>query len=515
MRAMDWTRYNRKGKLLIFPIDESMAQDIRNDMIFPWKLHIPAENFAPNPTPRWVSHRAEFLSWYAKQPKPEYYHDLWEYEEEMYAKMGFQGGPVPDSVLRPLFERYYTHVNFHVPWEMVWARKVLCDMVERKVKQVGKAVNGYVSLPNTKAKFPFGGVKNDAINGSQPEWAEGCYGPLYPAQGGHRYQRQKPRTIFMDSSVNVARVQRILNAARIWFRDNFPDLYSTWRRDQENTIPWIRKMIGKRRWFMEGDYEAMDTHMCLDAARFILPYYKAVLPEDDYVILADYVEYAFTQPLVWANEIWTGLHNLFSGEPITNDFETHFSITLQTAIILALRLRWGELRALGDDTILATSSYESAAIAAKWFKALAEQCGQKVNTQKLRISRVPRFLRRTHFERHTTSEEVQPGAYPAPLFFNSVFFPEYPQKNKADGIVAILQACDNFYGHPSWGIVIPKIFSLCVDRTGIDNPADTTPKDWWYKLYGEKWNPESSVSVKLLKNVNLWNDSLELVISEF
>lgn len=502
MYLRDLQRYSRDGRLIKFPIDADLRARINANTI-PHQDVCPACYYGaqkPQPTPRWIRNRHQVAAWYdAWTGKSEYYQELWEYEANMWSKYGPQGGVVPTPLLDPLFERYYSVPRVHIPWELVMSRQVWVDRISRKAETVGKAA-GYaeVKTVSTAAKLPFGGRKNSPINRSLFNTAPGQYGPLEPAVGGYRYQRQSIRTIFQDAAGNVARVQEILNRARNWLKIHF-EQFSSWRRDSEVTVPWIRSKLRSRAWFMEGDFDKMDTHFSRKLAKFVLPLLEPILPEDDYRVLSDYVSAAFNQPLIWHDQIWTGEHCLFSGEPITNDFETLFTIVLETAIALAVESNSEDLKALGDDSIMAVLTEKQALEAADLFAKWSIQCGEVVNTQKLRISQVPRYLRRTHFARGGDEAEDNPGAYPVPLYFNSVFYPEYPCAKASDGIVAVLQASDNLYGHPLWSTVVTYTCANALDLSCIDGPAELDDRDWWYRLYGEKWDPKSSRTFKLLK----------------
>lgn len=490
-QSSNWTR---DGDLEITPLGPAAIEWLVRYGVPRQSLDRWPEEDTFEPLPPWILGKDEMWDWLQRYISSDSVPVcLQEMERDLVSKVGPQGGRVSFAKGLAGLKRYY-----NIPCVK---GNAFLDMALRYWLEEIRAVKSRPVEQNrrswaTAAMFPYGGVKSDPKNVQLISDAVRHYGPLLPAVAGYRHQRNKARNIFMDSVYNCLIVEPILSSVRFWLRSTFPE-FASWRNPMEVVNPAIMRGLQIGCTFFEGDYAAMDTTFSYEAVRrYVLPVYKAVLERDDYLVLEDYVWNAFRQPVIIGTTLLTGTHATFSGEPITNDFETIMTIIILTAIEFCLATP-SELRlALGDDSLHAFKSMNHD----EWkgaFHQMAHDVGLNVELSKLRVSREPRYLRRQYWLRGITRRGIYVGAYPATLWFNSVFNPEYPEPHRAVDLVSQLQRCDNLVGHPGWSSISSRFFTRHY-RLPERWISAARRVDWWEKVYDEPYNPGESPTYLML-----------------
>lgn len=267
-------------------------------------------------------------------------------------------------------------------------------------------------------------------------------------------------------------------------------------------------------WF-GGDYRKMDEHFSRNIySTWVRPVYKLLLSEEEFSTFDTFVYHLFSQPLYMGDYMWCGVHNLFSGQAITNDFETIYNIIEKITMLLldGQQPHLCIVRALGDDSIVGVKRWYSDPISLN--RQLAEANGLTLAEDKSYISNVPIYLRKVYdlsFPKYVGSDVVI-GAYPAVLAWNSLRNPERPLSSLNENFVASLQICDNLVGHPLYANIASMFWKYWRgDITSEVSNVEIT--DWWSKLYGSNWSFRNSPTANLLMNRNQLTPEMLNIIS--
>lgn len=444
--------------------------------------------------------------------------DLLEYEDSMLKKCGPQGGCIPGTSIIRCYEEQYKLASLNptcVGLEdgLDYLLSSIIDLINR----VGYPQEIHNASPGKQfSGFPCVTSKNSIWAQGESDWMRYTrpYFQPYPNAFGTRYQRLKDRTINMDSNLNVDYIQPLLSKIRYWLRAYLPHWFGSWCNPSLYDAPAISAAMRKRYKWFEGDYTKIDEHFsrnCYD--KWVAPIYKLLLSAEEFSAFDTFVRQLFEQPLFMGDYMWTGLHNLFSGQAITNDFETIFTVVLllQMALMNGSDPSLCVIKALGDDSLLGVKRWTIDPIEVAI--QLATSNGHEFTKEKQRLSDNPRYLRRTYdlsFPKYPGSDVII-GAYPAVLTVNSLLNPEFPLESIEENFVASIQICDNLYGHPQYANIVSKLWTHW--RGNVSQTVrDVEVTDWWSKLYGTTWAPQSSPTVRLLQRNNQVKQPISILL---
>lgn len=467
---------------------------------------------------------SEWLAWYdtfmQRTNLQEPYGDLLEYEKEMRSKFGPQGGIPEWSSILDSYERSYTYASrvgcvshtSHRP-----ALRFLMKRISDRLNIVGyPQILPYTTFGSEFSGFPICLKKNDYRSfGSAIKDYESTGFLPYPNIPGTRYARGRKRAINMDSFNNVYEIAGLLSGCRQWLRTYFPEYFGSWLNPRTHTDPTITSCLRKGYEFGEFDYTHIDETFSLDLVQtYVYPIYRLLIPSDyEYFRFTNFVNNLFYQPIYMGDRMSVGLHSLLSGQAITNDFETIFSIINMIMLVMEDGQNPGntDIFCLGDDALVGAKKFNTDIRVI--FKQLSESVGLEVNLLKQRLSHNPRYLRKTYGISYPKYVDVMgnsivKGAYPISLALNSLINPEFYEEDQDKNTIASLQICDNLDGHPLFNNVIPAIWSQ-FKGTVSDAIVDTRVDDWWFKVYGTRWAPSSSPTVTLLKKMKLVPDMIK------
>lgn len=422
-------------------------------------------------------------------------------------KCGPQGGRYAFNRMVESIKRYYVRVPEKVEpnYAILGAQYLVRYVKQLKQKfgtpnqfQTSPVVNTLAALPSMRKKGTFE--------------AEAFIGDLYwrhllPSLPGQRRLKGKDRNIFMDSNENVRYIEGTLSQCRQWLKSYMPQYFHGWMNPDCGLRENITKRLDQHYLNIELDADSMDTWFSREISeRVILPIYEALLDEAEFWHLSAYVHEAFEQPLFLGDSMLVGLHDLFSGQPITNDFETLFDVCVAIGIALAHHVspdKW-YIAANGDDVIfLLHPSYDGHYfnVIKQAFLDEYEACSIKISVEKSRFATEDyQFCKKIYYRKGKRNEKgFLYGSYSSLLAANSIENPEKSSKTAGSESVAVLQILDNLYGSPDWNNLVQKVFSLGFDLNFTEVDIRTiTEADWWFRCYGERWDPLSSPSFILM-----------------
>jgi hypothetical protein len=328
--------------------------------------------------------------------------------------------------------------------------------------------------------------------------------------------RGKDRLIFMDSILNIRIMDEYLNALRFWLRENLPEFFGAWVNPNIHVHPRTKALITKSWTIVEADYKAMDTGMSWKVvSEVILPVVETVLGDAFTPYLIAHLEEVWNVPILdpCGEGLITGHHNMLSGINPTNDFETIYTVCLALGecATVALTLSEVDLLALGDDMRIGMKA--SVKEAKKYFEAYCETSDlaglhvHGLDSGKAYVGTGScRFLRRVYLPNGRLNESgVYPGFYPSVLALNNIVQPEFPSKSVAQFLSSTCQRLDNLTTNPEYLPFVQMITKYLV--AAVKPTANLTSEviqyrskrtDWWEKLYGERWDPVSSPSFRVL-----------------
>lgn len=440
-----------------------------------------------------------------------------EFDESFSSKVGPQGQTFPLSVVLANYEESYRLAERQIkPHPMLYeARDFLIRMIKQRVSTQGypqlkqkSNLTTAAALPTMKKKGTF--FAEAYIQGLN--WRH-----VFPDLPGERFMKNKPRTINQDAGENVRYFEREMGGIREWLKTQFPELFSAWLRPDEMMTPMITRMIDRGCVTVETDYKACDNSFSYALVKeFILPVYEALLPgEMLYLRFAAFVEELFHQPIFFGSYMLTGLHNLLSGQLITNDFETIFDVICALAALMyhgLLNKDWVIL-ALGDDVsiLLAAALGDYAQKVKEAFVMFAISAGMQFNLEKCAIEETKvTFCKKLYYRgapRDAQSNII--GAYPTLLALNSIIMPEHHSKTSGDLLAATLQRLDNTYGTPMFHRFVQFVGSnlTAFDETSrlVATDVERETIDWWERVYSERWSFRSSPSARILAQNQLLN----------
>jgi hypothetical protein len=470
---------------------------------------IPLEGSRFNPPSPWYdvnpTQAFEFLASVRRNLRCDKHRPYFEYMDEMDAKCGPQGGYYGRKQMEALLEPYY--VNAHNSHRM---HRILIrgrDYLLRRIKQIKADYGGPqvqpVRIIRTNAACPTGLMKGDYLAETlgMKSWRH-----MFPAVPGQRRMRNSDRLIFQDSVNNVRYMEQELTAVRNWLKHYLPEYFGAWCNPALYVNPMLTRALIRHAQFVETDYVKMDQHFSWDVvAEIILPIYEVLNP-DSYLSFAAAVEELFKQSVYLGDRITVGLHNLFSGEGITNDFETEYTVCLALGVALTLHtMDTFSMTAIGDDCTVALES-KSKTLAQKFRDLMIEVSNEADmiihDDEKSRVVvGETRFCRKVyHLGGAKDCNGNLLGLYPLNLMLNSIIQPERLQSNAGIAAVADLQRLDNGFGAPGWHEMVQYCWKHAKHSFAELDPSQVD-KDWWSRVYGESWSPESSPAVRFIQKM--------------
>lgn len=447
---------------------------------------------------RWLAWHDEFCSLnYTDRHAP-----LWKFNQECRAKWGYQGGIPSFANILPVITEMYSRAHEPRSFDAtIVGLRYIISLIDDAVAKFGVPQPCVVDRYRTNAALPTMGKKGDYC--AETVWMSE-YRHVVPDLIGTRFQFQKSRLINQDSINNVRYVEELLARVRNWLRKYLPAVFGSWVNPNSpgGINQLITDSIDHNDVNIEGDYEHMDAGYGRACAQLILPVYERLLDPGEFNQLASYVSEVWTQPIYFGSFMLTGEHDLLSGIPITQDFETIFSAALHLGCDIVLGGKRRISLFIGDDSLL-TYPRKYARLALEVRDLIHEESkrtGCYMHPDKTRFDTGDiRYCKRVYYPGAPrcwrNGSYIMPGAYPPVRTLNTIVLPERSVK-PTQLVSAQLQRCDNLYGTPSWHSFVDGLYS----RTRWDLPdpdyfSDTNVMiDWWDRVYGERWTPLSSVT---------------------
>jgi hypothetical protein len=443
------------------------------------------------------------------------------YVDEMATKVAPQGGTIPLETLVAMLEEYYdVPAGIHIDPTLYQARDFLIRRIRDRIRDHGgPQISSVVAdALHTSAALPTMLHKGTYL--AETVGFPLHFGHLWPLVPGFRRMRNKLRTIFMDSVVNYRYIASALTAAREWLKAEFPEYFDAWRNPMLSLNRRLTATVDSHHCTVESDFVGMDKSFSWKVLQeLILPIYEVLLP-DCFLSLAAALEEYFLVPLFLGDYMLVGQHTLFSGIPITNDVETLYGVILNLAGIFSVGwpLERTQQDNLGDDSRLSLLG-ASQAIGEKvlaFQRDVSGQAGLQIHGDgKSRVSTQDiRFCRKVYYARGVRDTYgVLVGAYPSNLALNNIVQPERPIFKESQAAIADLQRLDNIAGTPEYTTVL-QLFAKVMDYKCLSFTADdvavVNARDWWVRVYGERWSPDKSPSAIRLSKMGLLTFSTEL-----
>lgn len=437
----------------------------------------------------------EFTDWMLAQVATDI--ELVSFERDMLTKVGPQGGQVPLALLKEKVLQYYERPRRNVspPPAMIRSR----DRLIARIKDAGMVLH-YMQPERLKT---FSGLpnllkKDDPIDIEFREDAHHTMNPvLYPAIAGHRYQRNAVRAIFMDSSWNVATIERDLTAIRNYLRTHFIE-FGSWLNPQTIINPLITGGMTRGYLHLEGDHKAKDQNVTLKLMEeLVFPVWE-IFPGGKRLI--DIVSRLMHIPVIVGDEIIFGPHNQFSGMAFVTDAQTILGYIYQDALVEELNIFDFYHLSLGDDMLIGGKFTPNIGhTMLNLFLEWSSLCGEVAHPEKQRTNiAFPRYLKRLYKPQFPKIEGNVQGAYPAILAVNSIIHPEKAEDNHTTSWYATLSRLDNLVGHPQYNNIVTWLLARLYHRIGGLCKGN---KDWWERVYGERWSHRTSRSFRILAQI--------------
>lgn len=449
-----------------------------------------------------------------KQYQGNRYDALYQYEMEMISKYGPQGGHITRSKLESILKTYYENA------ELPRSFKLVRRGVKALVREL-KAIVRLEGLPqvytrpfvqNTAGGLPTCLKKNVGLGSYLYAHSEGFtyFGALQPALPAARRYRNKDRIVFVDSCLNVDRINSILTTVRNWFKQHFPELFAALHNPEKYLWPKIyRCMTNPKLTNLETDFKSMDTWVDFEIAKeCMLPVFEVLLTPSDYLNFSCMVEAYFKQELLVGEQLWTGWHTLFSGQTITQDVENFYDICLYLGCFLELRYSFKDFLELfvmvGDDVLAfipkrdIENLYNLVVEETEINKVVLSPEKTRKNTADIRFCRCV-YDKSLPVQYSAEGKPFVRPAYSLVLATNSIVQPESENERFGIELSAIIQRADNAAGAPLWRTWAEWILSkLNLPFLPTDEQfKDYQLSDWWARVYGETYSLLDSPTYRL------------------
>lgn len=432
----------------------------------------------------------------------------WDYDSEMEGKIGRQGASFDLSEVMQIYAESYSLAErvVSVPRKLREARDSFMRMLRQAVEIYGYPQVDYtLGVCGTSAALPTmlkkGSFLAETVGFSR--WRHPQV--MLP---GQRNMRQKHRVINQDACSNVRYIEPILGACRKWLTAHFPDLFNGWINPMTVTAPLLTRGLHSGLTAIETDYDACDLHYGVEIVlELILPLYEILIPDQmEFCRFAAFIEELFYQPIFFGDRLWTGKHNLFSGQSITNDFETLLDILLWFCARLECPNTEILIAANGDDVTMLTSEKVAQRVHDAYVNA-STSIGMDISLEKSRIQKGNcRFCRKVYdLSLPKTPEGIIYGAYPSVLAANNVWSPERASRSEAEAWNATIQRVDVVFGSPHFTPFVQFIGKHFKARRLTEQAIeDAHVTDWWERVYGERWTLHNSPTYHELLRSKLW-----------
>nr|QXV86696.1 MAG: RNA-dependent RNA-polymerase [Picobirnavirus sp.] len=430
----------------------------------------------------------------------------WQFADEFVTKMGPQGGRVPMHLILQSLEESYTRAHSRRKFDAInYGHKILLASIKEMINRVGVPSPVPVRYLHTNAALPTMGKKDSFLANTigMSNWRH-----VQTDLVGTRYQFQKPRTIHQDAISNVRYVEEYLARVRQWLVRYFPQWFGGWQNYRVSIAPAITDAIARGDINYEGDYYHMDEGFGrLLAKKFILPIFELLLDPAEFLHFSSYVEEMWEQPIFMGTFCLCGEHNLLSGVGPTQDFETYYSLQLHLGCEFVSGAKATAVAIIGDDSLaLFRKKDRRAALAYKdAIEREASLNGMRFNLEKCRFDTPDyRFCKRIYYPGAPThwvaGRAVQLGGYPYTRTMNTMALPERSTKPSLL-VAAQLSRMDNALGSPNWAQFVDLMYKHSdwkVNEAAYADLQELADLDWWYRVYGERWDPQSSPSYRYL-----------------
>jgi hypothetical protein len=437
-----------------------------------------------------------------------------EYNHEMLSKYGPQGRKRDVSKIKESFSPFYENATHKRSFKRMqdgvyYLKRKLKALVQKyglpPYEQTIHGTDGTCGALPTMAKK--GQFATETIG------KEFIQVPLADLPG-QRDMRGKPRTINMDATMNVRYIENEILHIQTWLKTYLPDLFGSWRNPAEYLQPQIYSGLLKKYTWVMFDYEKCDEHFSWEAAReIVLPVIEELVTPRTYQKLYRFIYMLFRQPIYWGDSIYVGLHNLLSGQIITNFLETIFGVVLLISGQIEFRIPHHKfcLSVCGDDLHvgIAQSHAHLAEDFSKWVVSVSNEADMIMNYEKCQIAKTLTYLRRVYYIGQPVlynheGQPYVPGAYPSVLTLNQCINPEYYMPSESvDWFKALFSRLDNMWGSPEFVPVCELLLKEVSTAPSPDELNQSCYTDWWFRLYGENWNPLTSPSYAVAKRMGL------------
>jgi len=348
---------------------------------------------------------------------------------------------------------------------------------------------------------------------------------LDPAFAGMRFKDGKYRNIFVDSFANYFRGCIILRKLFEWIGSTPCSVHYSDMELAELIVTCRAKAA------YAADYKGMDMHFNLSTFKRTLRICADLMniPGDQLNEMLMYADELFYQHLITPEEVYVGLHNLFSGIYPTHDMEGYMNMftLIYTFTKLGYKfvtpgkpLKKDEFTVIvcGDDSIVLLGSelQDNAEEASKLHANVSAAWGQIMELSKVEYNtQWITFCKKTFALRRDVKGFKRDGDAQIPVFKYSVAkclnalrhpedIPNFPEKK--DLIIWFCSIMDCARGCTSYKATVlatiqqnPELFTKVVE---IDNISDDMlaklNADWWFRNYA-KFDLPNSETFALIK----------------
>lgn len=425
------------------------------------------------------------------------------YDAELMSKIGRQGGHTQlekaEEILRSYYEEDGTGVCFGDTLK-IGVDYILRD-IQSGIDRLGyPRINHDFVLRDTAAGLPKGGSKLNPwvhLEGNE------CWRHVEdkPSLINTRFMRSKLRLVFCNPTTWHDYLEPPLAAVRGWLKVWNPRLFAAWLDPRAQLQPKLAKALVKGERSLETDFKGMDMHLTWPVVEHTaLPIYELLLPEGEYLHVAQGLRDSFRQPVYIPPHLWTGEHAAFSGQTLVSDCETIYVWCVYTGAWIRAGRDPAELpdklSMIGDDVILTDNDIDTLDAVYEFASDEFERNHLILERTKTRKGSTTYRFCRTSYGKSILKEDgfgffTTKGAYPIILAMNSCLQPEQTQNSRSAELLACCARLDNASGHPLWRSAVeflvshmkPEMRTLpSGDLESIWNDLQT--KDWWSKVYG-------------------------------
>lgn len=450
---------------------------------------------------KWLAWHDEFVM----LNRTDRHHPLWDFNDECRAKWGGQGGTpsfsaIYDSLVE-MFERAHHPRSFDVT---IVGLRYLMSRILDAVEHYGVPQPVNVTRYRTNAALPTMGKKSDYHSETI---SMSPHRHVAPDLLGTRFQFQKSRMINQDAIGNVRLVEEFLARVRQWLRKYLPDIFGSWLNPVcvGGVAERITEAVDRGDINIEGDYHHMDAGFGRQCGELILPIFEVLLDPGEFQILAAYCEEVWKQPIYFGDFLLCGEHDLLSGVPITQDFETYFSAALHLGADCIVGQKRRVSLFIGDDSLLTyPRRYErEAEDVVTLIHEESARTGCIMHPDKTRFNTGDmRYCKRVYYAGgprvQVEGRSLLLGAYPPIRTLNTIVLPERSVV-PSQLVSAQLSRMDNLFGTPCWHQFVDGVYKrVSWDLPPLETLESDVYVDWWDRVYGERWSPLSSRTYKYL-----------------